>query len=127
MITLTLADVKAKALAAYNEKRLSAQGPTPACMYRDPSGLPCIIGAAMTDEEAEALTREDNVVGVATLRSRGRVKMDHNLDLAKGQELHDSWASAVKNNGVYQGYVNNQLVVLDAAAWEAETVKWLRT
>lgn len=52
MIDLTISTVVRAALTAYVDERLSAQGPTPKCSLRDPSGRPCALGAAMTDDEA---------------------------------------------------------------------------
>lgn len=96
MFKLTLADVKAKGLEAYKAGRLSAQGPTPACQYRDASGRACVVGAALPDELADSLGGlnfavlqtliDDNVVYVSD---------DEEYEIARLQVLHDRWANLV--------------------------------
>ena len=92
--TITLQEVRTAGRQAYNEKRLSAQGPTPMCAYRDDSGRPCIIGAAMTDEEAkrtsdglpvQLFNAGDSRAGVA-------INPEERTELQDLQTLHDAWA-----------------------------------
>lgn len=89
-LSLTLAAVKEAGLKAYNEKRLSAQGPTPACRYRDDSGRPCIIGASIPDEIAATLPSQ---YPVWLLRSYG-VHIDSET-ICYLQRLHDAWATSL--------------------------------
>lgn len=88
-LRLTLAAVKEAGLKAYNEKRLSAQGPTPACKYRDDSGRPCIIGASIPDDIAATLRQS---APVWLLRSNG-VHIDSE-EICYLQRLHDAWATS---------------------------------
>lgn len=87
-IVLKAADVIAAARRAYEEGRLSAQGPTPECSYRDSSGLPCAIGAALTDEEANGL---GGSIGSAV--NWGDVVTDDKGRLTTLQTAHDLWAN----------------------------------
>jgi hypothetical protein len=94
MTTLTLnkLDVARAAAKAYREGRLSAQGSTPKCRYRDPSGLPCAVGAAIDDETAH----EWDVCGgntVTELIDRGKLRTDDKDALRSIQAAHDDWAS----------------------------------
>lgn len=89
---LTVQGVKAAGLKAYNEKRLSAQGPTPACKYRDDSGRPCIIGASIPDDIAATLPQS---APVWLLRSNG-VHIDSE-EICYLQRLHDAWATSFSN------------------------------
>lgn len=92
-IHLTLAQVKKAGLLAYHEKRLSAQGPTPSCMYRDASGRPCVIGAALTDEQAAGIPESPLV----SLIFGGMIVTGAIRGLPRLQELHDRWATAVRD------------------------------
>lgn len=91
-IHLTLKAVKEAGRKAYLEGRLSAQGPTPECAYRDKSGRPCIIGAALTDEEARALDHADDG-SIDDLIREGLVKTAATAALPALQTAHDHWAS----------------------------------
>jgi hypothetical protein len=102
-IKLTLAQVKAAGLKAYEEKRLSAQGPTPACKYRDMSGLPCVVGAALSDDEAGRILAFKNehgmpgsILGIEALSRLGIVQADCIGAIAGLQVIHDRWASAAE-------------------------------
>lgn len=88
-IRLLVADVRAAAIQAYREHRLSAQGPTPECAYRDASGLPCVIGAAMTDEEHAGIEE----ISVLSLLDRRFIETDDIDTLIELQTAHDSWAN----------------------------------
>lgn len=94
-IHLTLAQVREAGLKAYQEKRLSAQGPTPACRYRDESGRPCVIGAALTDPQAHQLEGAQISMGVKHLAMAWRIEMDRPNELACLQSAHDSWCFAL--------------------------------
>lgn len=87
---LTLADVKAKGLAAYHAKQLSAQGPTPACQYRDKSGRPCIVGAALPDDVALPLQQTQPVWA---LRGAIDYNPDELREIQDLQLIHDAWAT----------------------------------
>ena len=93
---LTLDQVRAAGLAAYHAKQLSAQGPTPMCAYRDPSGRPCIIGAAMTESEVDAIG--SNVpVDVFYVRTNTDVPdtiPEERNALSTLQTVHDCWAKS---------------------------------
>lgn len=102
MITLNRDHVVAKAREAYETKRLSAQGPTPKCRYRDPSGRACVIGAALTDAEIASLPAmiESDDGGaflitlgtpIGTLIRRKVVKTDAREFLRELQHAHDQW------------------------------------
>lgn len=124
MIILNLAKVRAAGLSAYNEKRLSAQGPTPACLYRDASQRPCVVGAAMTDEEASGCSKAP----VFSLVSDGFATTDNLRELGTGQELHDYWSLAAKKEDPdfkQFGYIQGTAVSLTAAEWEERLVTWL--
>ena len=98
-ITLTLKGVKAAGLAAFRDRRLSAQGPTPECAYRDTSGLPCVVGAAMTDEQVAALKdSSNNHTSIWALVDSGKVRVSRGATHGKLKELqaaHDQWARNV--------------------------------
>ena len=88
---LTLADVKTKGLAAYHAKQLSAQGPTPACRYRDASGRPCIVGAALPDDVAATL-RGSTPIG--HIRSDViEIDRGEQTQISDLQKIHDAWAT----------------------------------
>jgi hypothetical protein len=112
-IKLTLAQVKAAGLKAYEEGRLSAQGPTPQCAYRDVSGLPCVIGAALPDEVAD--NPSTNGVNVEGLLTRKLITTRALTSLMILQEAHDEWATAKA-----KGHAS------EAAGHEARLVKLLR-
>lgn len=96
---LTARDTAIAALKAHEEKRLSAQGPTPQCSYMDPSGRPCAVGAAMPKDFARLHT---NAGTVSHLVSEGYVTCPEGDEekLEKLQTYHDVWASAVQTTGV---------------------------
>lgn len=90
-IHLTYPAVLEAARLAYNENRLSAQGPTPACLYEDDSGRPCAVGAAL---QPGAIAQIDQAETVTTLHHRGIFQMsgeDFTKILAL-QKAHDRWA-----------------------------------
>jgi hypothetical protein len=92
-IKLTLAEVKAAGLKAYEEKRLSAQnvkGRRSRCFYRDHAGDPCVIGAAMTDRAARRFDRRDDP-SIAALVEDGLVETDDRSTLSLLQAEHDAW------------------------------------
>lgn len=88
-IHLKVRDVALAAKKAYDEGRLSAQGPTPACQYRDLSGRPCAIGAALTDAQAGGLCG-----AIEWLIGKGRVRSRGHRALAHIRRAHDRWAGA---------------------------------
>lgn len=92
-IHLTLAQVKEAGLKAYHEKRLSAQGPTPGCFYRDPSGRPCVIGASLADEDAKRFDAQA-VSAVSALCGMYFIKISASElgPIAELQQWHDRWA-----------------------------------
>ncbi len=92
MFKLTLADVKTKGLAAYNAKQLSAQGPTPACQYRDKSGRPCIVGAALPDDVALSLPQTQPVWGLSGLVKMVDADPKDQREIEDLQRIHDVWA-----------------------------------
>jgi hypothetical protein len=93
VITLTAANVFAAARLAYDNKQLSAQGPTPQCRYRDRSGRPCAVGAALTDEEAALVTEAYNMTPVMGLPRRlVTIELGNYSRIASLQEAHDNWA-----------------------------------
>lgn len=96
-IQLNVLKVAQAAKKAFDEGRLSAQGPTPMCAYRDDSGRPCAIGAALTDRQAKALddAGEFSATGVVKLLREGRIKTDSPDDLSALQATHDDWAVSV--------------------------------
>lgn len=79
------------ALKAYEERRLSAQNDTPACLYRDASGHPCAIGAALTDEQAASFDRPGQTV--QDLYACFRIQTDDIDALQEMQSTHDCWAN----------------------------------
>lgn len=88
MIDLTLSKVVTAALTAYVDERLSAQGPTPKCSLRDPTGHPCAIGAAMTDDEAATPLMPS---AVFTMVSWNFAYTDDVDALTAIQRAHDAW------------------------------------
>lgn len=92
-IRLTLAQVKEAGLKAYHEKRLSAQGPTPSCMYRDASRRPCVIGAALTDEQAPDIPE----MAIGSLIREKVIVTNATRGLPRLQEAHDRWAKAARD------------------------------
>ena len=101
-IHLTARDTAIAALKAYDEKRLSAQGPTPACMYRDKSGLPCAIGAAINDEQHAEYT-PSGTIGFMIASGVITVSPEDRYPLQRLQDLHDAWATNI-NLSVAAGY-----------------------
>jgi hypothetical protein len=99
-IELTWAKVKAAGAKAYQERRLSAQGPTPTCNYRDISGRPCVIGAALTDDQVKPWLAEGNLgenkYYIKTLRCRGVVSYSDrdSKKFSRLQGIHDEWCSS---------------------------------
>lgn len=90
-IHLPIRDVALAAKKALDEGRLSAQGPTPACEYRDKSGRPCAIGAAISDEDVTYLEGELST-GIFDLYGEGLVTTDDLSQLCELQGSHDNWA-----------------------------------
>jgi hypothetical protein len=89
-IHITREAVYAKGLAALNAKRLSAQGPTPTCAYRDASGCPCIIGTVLSERDAAAL----EVESVDSAYESHLVSFDADVSLFQQLQLaHDFWAA----------------------------------
>ncbi|AKU43631.1 hypothetical protein CPT_Seuss105 [Caulobacter phage Seuss] len=103
-LTLNVRDVAQAALKAHSEKRLSAQNESPACMYRDHTGHPCAVGAALDNETAHDL---DKIVlsDIPRLIASGRLKTDEPDQLAALQRLHDEWAQA-RRDGHAQGVID---------------------
>jgi hypothetical protein len=96
---LTYEEVVLAGRKAYEEKRLSAQGPTPQCAYRDNSGCPCVVGAALPDSTI-AVINQKFMQGsrVSQLRSADviSVKSIDELDaIGDLQNAHDEWAKAL--------------------------------
>lgn len=91
-VSLPLALVLEKGREAFLVGRLSAQGPSPQCAYRDESGLPCVIGAALTDDEA-ALLSSRKLTNIQSLIDDGLVVTRARRALPRLQQLHDVWAS----------------------------------
>lgn len=88
---LLAADAISAARAAYKRGELSAQGPTPACKYRDDSGRPCAIGAALSPRMRAAwgLLKDASVY---RLNYRGVLESDDMAALVRLQRAHDFWA-----------------------------------
>lgn len=103
MIKLTKNQVFKAALKAYEAKGLSAQGPTPRCEYRDPSGLPCAVGAAINlddlseDERRELLNNDLGSVGSSTFGGVFFIPAEDYQSVGLIQRLHDNWALAAKS------------------------------
>lgn len=95
-IHLDVQTVARAALKAYDEGRLSAQGPSPACLYRDARGRPCAIGAAIPDDVAAAWDNADEP-DIAALIDQGVVTSSDCSALARLQEEHDLWARGHSN------------------------------
>jgi len=89
---LDTTQVAKAALKAYKEGRLSAQGPTPECAYRDSSGRPCAIGAAIPDKLAEVLTGSI----FAIISTRGW-RTNNIQGLSMLQAAHDDWVCGPKS------------------------------
>lgn len=92
-INLPKALVIEKAREAYLAGRLSAQGPTPDCRYRDKSGLPCVISAAVSNLEAERM--ESPLMRGTSVQSLVRARVietDDEVFLLTLQIAHDDWA-----------------------------------
>lgn len=85
------------AIKAYREKRLSAQGPTPRCAYRDPSNNPCVIGVSMTDRQARYCDAIDTS-SVNDLYNKDIIETDDIAFLNILQKHHDKWADDVANS-----------------------------
>lgn len=101
MITLTKDAVFTAARRAYEAKRLSAQGPSPRCQYRDPVGLPCAVGAAIDPNELSYIDgfklRENEIGSVGSLSFRKVFNVpthEEERAIKDLQSSHDAWASA---------------------------------
>jgi len=117
MQTITLQDVVTAGRKAYDEKRLSAQGPTPTCAYRDKSCLPCVIGAAMTDETVKLIKEKgwhNSTISQLINRQLVDVPPAEVMALVKIQDAHDKWAKALETG--FSGETEEQFFVetLDA-------------
>lgn len=95
MIRLKAKEVARHALLHHAEGRLSAQGPTPECRYRDRSGRPCAIGAALTDEQAASIP--DNLQNSAVWALRSYIRADDMEALTSLQLAHDNWTQPNSN------------------------------
>lgn len=91
-IKLPKALVIEKATEAYQAGRLSAQGPHPACVYRDADGRPCVVGAALSDPDARRLI-DDGGLAIESLIYDGVVRTNAPRWLQRLQEAHDQWCS----------------------------------
>ena len=92
---LTLADVKTAGLAALQANKLSAQGPTPVCAYRDKTGHPCIIGAAFPEDFVATLKPHQQAMTIGQLADDRLVTVDP-LELSRLnwlQQVHDRRAN----------------------------------
>lgn len=113
MFQLTLAAVKKAGLKALNEGRLSAQGPKPKCLYRDPEGNPCVVGAALPDEVAAQIkANSSNARPVSGLMSEGLIQVpdDEYSAIRRLQGIHDRWAQV--KSGKTQPYAPTSLYSL---------------
>lgn len=96
MITLNTLDVIRNAVTAYKERRLSAQGKTPQCSYRDNSNCPCVIGVSIPDQVAESWDSFDEDTSISHIYEEGEFITDNIDVLSELQSLHDQWA---RNSG----------------------------
>lgn len=91
-IKLTYAEVVEAGRKAYLAGELSAQGLRPACMYRDDSGRPCVVGAALSTEQAEFIRQAgQNATAISMLIEDGTVSTRANAALPRLQSAHDDW------------------------------------
>ena len=120
-LKLTVKAVKAAGAKAYKEKRLSAQGDNPTCEYRDVDGRPCLVGAAMTDDQAAILRAEgSNGNTIAGLGETYSYLPKYPAEaIVRMQAIHDRWAQA--NAAVRQGRKPSYV----PSAVEAELAKLL--
>lgn len=122
---LTPEIVKAAGLKAYEEGRLSAQGPTPACQYRDDSGRPCVIGAAIPDDHP-GLAEFNESVPVDGL-TMWHIQLQDVPTLRRLQGLHDSWCMArVRGVSIYGGREDEQ-IPQPAEFWEQRLFEELKS
>lgn len=73
-----------------------AQGPTPRCAYKDRSGCPCVVGAAMTEETIGRIEYSGSLHTPIDMIAATFVNIDKNEmeDILSLQKAHDRWASA---------------------------------
>ena len=93
MRTITNAEIKAAALAAYDDNRLTAQAKKRAdrlCRYRHGNRV-CAIGAILTDEELRGVAGNASVGNVVDM---GWVRFENPTFARLVQQAHDVWASA---------------------------------
>lgn len=120
--TLTLKDVVLAGRKAYEEGRLSAQNSTPQCAYRDKSGNPCVVGAAMSDGLVNQLFESDEEMQfsqnstVEQLERGGGIEVppEDIKSMRYLQELHDNWAQSVVGSRSYGTPENCEAVFKDA-------------
>jgi hypothetical protein len=93
-ITLNVRDVALAAKRAYDEGQLSAQGFTPECQYRDPSGRPCAIGASLDDETARRFDCR-TFTDVSCLARSRLIRTNDLRALKRLQTAHDNWVGGV--------------------------------
>jgi hypothetical protein len=97
MQTLTAKEVAKKALEFYECGKLTAQKPQQLrCMYIQPNGCRCAIGAGLSDEVIALLRGEKKTHNHKTLwnlRSSSIIDYDSydSEMLCRMQELHDAW------------------------------------
>lgn len=108
-VKLLYTAVVAAARKAYEEGRLSAQGPAPMARYRDRGRRPCAIGAALDDKTAARFDASDSY-GIRSLVEARLVETDAVEGLVALQNTHDTWANTgndLERRLLWENYFRN--------------------
>jgi hypothetical protein len=94
---------------AYRKGRLSAQGPTPACMYRDKSDRPCIVGSCFDDDVAQILSitgGNKSTIGAIITNEIApfRVPIEDEDWFSSTQYAHDQWCNVEDEKRAHNGH-----------------------
>lgn len=98
IVILNKLEVARNAAKAYKERRLSAQGTTPSCRYRDRSGCPCVIGASVPPGVARIWDTYGDP-SITNIYEEEQFITDDIEALNDLQETHDKWANNAYNVG----------------------------
>lgn len=118
---LTLADVKAKGLAAFTAGQLTAQGPNPVCKYRTVDNRVCIVGAAIPEGSFD--TGNYNLMRITELAVEKVVEINPEElpAIQRLQTIHDRWCHLQQGGSL--GDPNRECPVQELIGMNADQVK----
>lgn len=102
-IHLNIRDIARAALARYKAGTLSAQAPTPECVYRSEDGVyACGIGAGLSDADIAALKKANKGRQMGDFNSTRFDMLDgwdttsDNVTIGEFQQAHDLWGNRAR-------------------------------